>query len=344
MDRRSHSQLARPQRHGAKRVSEVLPAGVRAKVWRWLQKLWSIDRLRGLATFFKGQRVVIAVPGLWLAGFFLLPFLIVLKISFAEAQLSQPPYSALLDWAENGVLTIRLSLANFALLVQDDLYLSAYLNSLRIAAIATGFTLLLGFPMAYAMSRAPARWRLIMLMGIILPFWTSFLIRVYAWIGLLKPTGLLSTWLLQWGLIDTPLHLLHTNTAVYIGIVYTYLPFMILPLYANLLRLDPVLLEAAADLGCRPFKAFFLVTLPQAVPGIVAGSLLVFIPAVGEFVIPDLLGWPDSLMIGKLLWSEFFTNRDWPVAAAVAVALLLLLVVPILLFQGLQARQDAAPH
>ena len=321
---------------------QALPLPVGGRVWRWLLEWWKVNPLIGLAAWIRGRNTVILLPGLWMGVFFALPFLIVLKISLAEAQLAQPPYSALLSWAEEGVLQLRLNLANFSLLLSDSLYLSAYLNSLRIASIATVFTLLLGFPMAYAMARAPARWRLLMLMAVILPFWTSFLIRVYAWIGLLKPSGLLSELLQGLGLLDGPLHILNTDVAVYIGIVYTYLPFMILPLYANLLRLDPSLLEAAADLGCRPMAAFFLVTLPQAVPGIIAGSMLVFIPAVGEFVIPDLLGGPDSLMIGKLLWSEFFTNRDWPVAAAVAVSLLLMLVLPILLFQRIQDRQAEA--
>lgn len=319
-----------------------LPLPVGGRVWRWLLQWWRVGPLLGLAAWIRGRNAVISLPALWMGMFFVLPFLIVLKISLAEAQLAQPPYTSLLEWAEEGVLQLRLNLANFALLVQDGLYLSAYLNSLRIAAIATLVTLLLGFPIAYAMARAPTRWRLLMLMAVILPFWTSFLIRVYAWIGLLKPSGLLSSLLQQAGLIDAPLQILNTDVAVYIGIVYTYLPFMILPLYANLVRLDPTLLEAAADLGCRPLSAFFLVTLPQAVPGIIAGAMLVFIPAVGEFVIPDLLGGPGSLMIGKLLWSEFFTNRDWPVAAAVAVSLLLMLVVPILALQRIQERDAEA--
>jgi putrescine transport system permease protein len=288
-----------------------------------------------------GRLVNIAVPYLWLLLFFLLPFVIVLQISLAEPVLAQPPYTALLEWVDQSVLTVRLNLANYLLVWQDDLFLSAFLGSLWIAFVCTLLCLLIGYPMAYAIATAPERRRVLLLMLIVLPFWTSFLIRVYAWIGILKPNGLLNNLLIWLGLIDQPLAILHTPLAIYIGIVYSYLPFMILPLYANLTRLDMTLLEAAADLGCRPFKAFLRVTLPLSVPGIVAGSMLVFIPAVGEFVIPDLLGGPDSLMIGRMLWTEFFSNKDWPLASALAIVMLLLLVIPFVAMQRWLQRAEA---
>ncbi len=280
----------------------------------------------------------IGTPYLWLGLFFLLPFAIVLHISLAETALAQPPYTSLWQWVDDGILQIRLNLQNFITVFSDDLYLAAFLNSLWVALVCTVACLLIGYPMAYAIATAPERHRIVLLMLIILPFWTSFLIRVYAWIGILGPSGLLNNFLIWLGVIDTPLTILHTQTAIYIGVVYSYLPFMILPLYANLTRLDFSLLEAAADLGCRPFKAFLKVTLPLSLPGIVAGSMLVFIPVVGEFVIPDLLGGPDSLMIGKVLWTEFFSNKDWPLAAALAICLLGLLVVPFVLMQRLENR------
>jgi putrescine transport system permease protein len=284
-----------------------------------------------------GRRFVIAVPYLWLVAFFLVPFLIVLKISFAEVLLAQPPYSALFEWID-GRLAFKLNLDNYQLLLDDDLYLWSYLNSIRIAASATLLALLIGFPMAYGMARAPEAWRTPLLMLVILPFWTSFLIRVYAWIGILKNEGLLNGLLLALGVIGEPLVIMNTEIAVHIGIVYSYLPFMILPLYANLEKMDWTLLEAAADLGSPPRRSFWTVTVPLAVPGIVAGCFLVFIPAVGEFVIPDLLGGSDTAMIGKTLWVEFFQNRDWPVASAVAVIMLLGLVLPIVLVQRQRAR------
>jgi len=291
-----------------------------------------------------GRRLVVAVPYGWLILFFVVPFLIVLKISFAESLLAMPPYGPLVDWlgdAANGFkLQITLSLTSFQRLVDDSLYLTAYLSSVQIAAVSTLLCLLIGYPMAYAIARAPEGWRGPLLMMVILPFWTSFLIRVYAWIGILKQNGLLNNFLLWLGVIDQPIEFLYTDFAVYLGITYSYLPFMILPLYATLEKLDPTLLEAAADLGCRPFKAFLKITLPLSLPGILAGALLVFIPAVGEFVIPELLGSPDTLMIGRVLWNEFFANRDWPVASAVAIALLLFLVVPMMAFQALQSRQE----
>ncbi|MBK1731616.1 ABC transporter permease subunit [Thiococcus pfennigii] len=278
----------------------------------------------------------IGVPYLWLGLFLLLPVAIVLQISLAEPTAAQPPYAALWQWVEEGVLQIRLDFQSYRLLWSDSLYLASFLNSLQVALVCTLLCLLLGYPMAYAIATAPERWRLPLLMLIVLPFWTSFLIRVYAWIGILKTNGFLNNFLLWLGVIDEPLAILYTQTAVYIGIVYSYLPFMILPLYANLTRLDPTLLEAAADLGCRPLRAFLRVTLPLSRAGIVAGSMLVFIPAVGEFVIPDLLGGPQTLMVGRMLWTEFFSNMDWPLAAALALVLLGLLVVPFVLMQRWQ--------
>ncbi|MBL8659558.1 MAG: ABC transporter permease subunit [Rhodospirillales bacterium] len=288
-----------------------------------------------------GRALVIATPYLWFALFFFVPFLITLKLSFSEVVLAQPPYAPLFTLVRDfdaSVLNIRLNLGNYGLLWSDTLYIKAYANSLRIAAIATLLTLAVALPMAYGLAKAPDRWRLALVMMVILPFWTSFLIRVYAWIGILKHDGLLNAALLAVGIIDQPLTILNTDTAVYIGIVYSYLPFMVLPIYASFDKMDVSLVEAAIDLGCRPVRAFWLVTAPIALPGIVAGCLLVFIPAVGEFVIPDLLGGSETLMIGQTLWLEFFNNRDWPLASAVAVLLLLGLVVPILLFQRHQQR------
>ena len=296
--------------------------------------------LRGLLTGDGGRRLVIALPYLWLLLFFLLPFVILFKISLSEAILARPPYAPLWEYLEDGYLQIQLHFSNYSRLWEDPLYLVAYLNAVKIAAVSTLVCLLIGYPMAYAIARTQGATRTLLLMLIILPFWTSFLIRVYAWIGILKSNGLLNNFLLAIGVIDQPLVLLHTDFAVYLGIVYSYLPFMVLPLYATLVRMDQTLLEAAADLGCRPWKAFLTITLPLSLPGIIAGSMLVFIPAVGEFVIPDLLGGPDTLMIGKVLWTEFFANRDWPAAAAVAVVMLVLLVVPLALFQRAQGKAE----
>jgi putrescine transport system permease protein len=291
-----------------------------------------------------GRRLVVLVPFLWLVLFFLLPFLIVLKISFSEPMLAQPPYAPLLDLADEAgsvYLRVQLNLSNYLTLFQNETYASVYLGSLRIAFFATLLTLAVGLPMAYAMARAPERWRLPLLMLVILPFWTSFLIRVYAWIGILKNEGLLNALLLWLGVISEPLVILNTNVAVYIGIIYSYLPFMVLPTYASFDKMDASLVEAAVDLGCRPAEAFWRITVPIALPGIVAGSLLVFIPAVGEFVIPDLLGGSETLMIGRTLWVEFFNNRDWPLASAVATVLLLVLVLPIMYFQRSHASSQA---
>jgi putrescine transport system permease protein len=287
-----------------------------------------------------GRRLVIAVPFVWLLLFFLAPFAIVAKISLAEFMIGVPPYTPLFEWTEDAWLHVRATANNYAYLIEDPLYVAAYLSSLKIAAVSTVIALLIGYPMAYAIARSRQPWRNVLMLAVMLPFWTSFLIRVYAWIGILRSNGLLNNFLLWLGVIDEPLVILNTDIAVYIGIVYSYLPFMILPLYATLEKMDLSLLEAAQDLGCRPWKAFVTVTLPLSMPGIIAGSMLVFIPAVGEFVIPDLLGGPNTLMIGKVLWSEFFNNRDWPVASAVAIAMLVLLVAPIVLFQRHRMRQE----
>jgi putrescine transport system permease protein len=284
-----------------------------------------------------GRRLVMGVPTLWLIVLFLIPFVIVFKISFSEARLAMPPFAPLYEWAESKLL-IKVNLANYAFLFTDPLYISSYLYSLKVAAVSTLFALVLGYPMAYSIARSGPTSRNVLLMLIVLPFWTSFLLRVYAWIGLLKSNGVINNILLSLGLIHEPVTMLQTDFAVYIGIVYSYLPFMILPLYANLEKHDMTLLEAAADLGARPATAFLRITLPLSVPGIVAGSMLVFIPAVGEYVIPSLLGRTDQLMIGRVLSDEFFENRDWPVASAVAILMLILLVVPIMVFQHFEKR------
>ncbi|WP_455383827.1 ABC transporter permease subunit [Acidihalobacter prosperus] len=285
-----------------------------------------------------GRRFIIAVPYLWLLLFFLIPFVIVLKISFANSAIAIPPYTALYAF-KDGVIRITLDFGNYLFLLGDDLYALAYLGSLKIAAISTLLCLLIGYPMAYAIARARPTARNIFLMLIIIPYWTSFLIRVYAWMGILNTNGLLNDTLLKLGLIDHPLHIMFTQFAVYLGMVYAYLPFMVLPLYANLVRHDPSLLEAAHDLGARPWKAFFTITLPLSKGGVIAGSLLVFIPAVGEFVIPELLGGPSTLMIGRVVWNEFFANHDWPTASAVAIVMLAILLVPIVLFHRYQSRE-----
>jgi putrescine transport system permease protein len=289
-----------------------------------------------------GRTGVIAVPWLWLTLFFLIPFLIVLKISFAETRLGVPPYTPMFELGADGsVHFAKLNVQNYAFIFTQSLYFQAFLSSLKVAAISTIFCLLLGYPMAYGIARANASWRNTLLLLVILPFWTSFLVRVYAWIGLLRNNGLINNVLMSLHLIDEPIVMMQTDFAMYIGIVYSYLPFMILPLYSNLEKHDNTLLEAAVDLGATPFKAFLKVTLPLSIPGIVAGSMLVFIPAVGEFVIPRLLGGTDSLMIGRVLWDEFFLNRNWPMAGAVAIALLLVLVIPILVFQKFQGQESS---
>ncbi|WP_299592158.1 ABC transporter permease subunit [uncultured Tateyamaria sp.] len=287
------------------------------------------------------RAVLIAVPYVWLLALFLIPFAVVFKISLSDIALAIPPY---MPTAKDGIWNMlsQLDFENFIFLTEDDLYWKAYVSSLQIALISTLFALLVGYPMAYAMARAPEQWRPTLLMLVILPFWTSFLIRVYAWVGILSGEGFLNQFLLWIGVVDSPLTILNTNTAVYIGIVYTYLPFMILPIYSALDRLDGSLIEAAEDLGCSRIKAFWLVTIPLSRNGIIAGCFLVFIPALGEFVIPSLLGGSGTLMIGKVLFEEFFSNRDWPVASAVAVILLLILIIPIVLFQRNEQKQVEA--
>ena len=285
-----------------------------------------------------GRRAVIAFPLVWLTLFFLLPFALVLKISLSEAAIAIPPYGPLVEYADQ-TLHVFLNLGNYLFLLSDSLYIAAYWGSVKTAFIATVVCLLVGYPMAFAMARAPVRWQLLLLLLVMLPSWTSFLIRIYAWMGILSNSGLINNLLIGLGLIETPLRMMNTQFAVTIGIVYAYLPFMVLPLYAHLARMDNSLLEAAADLGARKLTTFIKVTLPLSMGGIVAGSMLVFIPAVGEFVIPELLGGPDTLMIGKVLWEEFFLNRDWPVASALAMVMLLLLLVPIVWFHRYQSRE-----
>ncbi|WP_288941640.1 ABC transporter permease subunit [uncultured Roseovarius sp.] len=292
------------------------------------------------------RATLILVPYLWLLALFLVPFIIVLKISLSDTALAIPPYTPTLDfgagWQGIRDFFSQLDLENFWFLSTDDLYWKAYLSSVKIAAVATFLTLLAGYPIAYGMANAPDHWRPTLMLLVILPFWTSFLIRVYSWMGILSGEGYLNQLLMWLGLISEPLTILNTPIAVYIGIVYTYLPFMILPIYAALERMDASLLEAAEDLGCSRFKAFWLITIPLSRNGIIAGCFLVFIPTIGEFVIPSLLGGSRTLMIGKVLWEEFFNNRDWPVASAVAVILLLILIIPIILFQRNEQKQREA--
>ncbi|MDE1463644.1 ABC transporter permease subunit [Spartinivicinus poritis] len=285
-----------------------------------------------------GRSFIVGIPYSWLLVFFLVPFIIVLKISLSEAETAIPPYSDVFQYVDETVKII-LNLGNYLFLLEDDLYLAAYISSLKIAFFSAIFCLLLGYPMAYAMAQASDKWKAILLLSILLPSWTSFLIRVYAWIGILKNNGLINNLLMWLGIIDNPLPMLNTNFAVYVGVVYTYLPFMVLPIYATLTKLDHSLLEASADLGAKPWQTFLKVTLPLSKNGIIAGSMLVFIPVVGEFVIPELLGGPESLMIGKVLWQEFFNNRDWPIAAALAMVMLALLIIPITFFQKYQAKE-----
>ena len=283
---------------------------------------------------------VIAVPYLWLFTFFLIPFLFVFKISFSDPVIGQPPFTPLFDWSNDAAGTFLGTLDNYRFLTEDNLYWISYLKSAKIATVSTLLCLLLGYPMAYGIARAGTATRNLLLLLVILPFWTSFLLRVYAWMGMLSTHGVINNLLIWTGLIDQPLKMLYTDFAVYLGIVYTYLPFMILPLYANLERLDLSLHEAAADLGSRPLQVFRDITIPMSLPGIIAGCLLVFIPALGEFVIPSLLGGLDSLMIGRTLYNEFFQNRDWPLASAVATVLLFILVIPMMIFQKYQMSES----
>ncbi|MDF2799037.1 MAG: transporter permease subunit [Devosia sp.] len=300
------------------------------------RRTWTMVE-RGLAAVgISGKMLVIAAPAIWLTVFFLVPLVVVFGISLSIKQFGRPPYSDLITFDESGTVQLTLHLTNYLRLFTDNLYVAAYLSSIRIAFISTIITLLIGYPMAYAIARAPDRWRNILLMLVILPFWTSFLLRVYALTGFMRGNGVINQFLGLFGI--EPLVMMQTDVAVYVGIVYTYLPFMILPLYTNLVKLDASLLEASADLGARPWRTFLSVTMPLSMPGIIAGSMLVFIPAIGEFVIPSLLGGPSTLMIGRVLWDEFFANTNWPRAAAVAVAMLVVVVIPIML---LQKAQDA---
>ena len=287
-----------------------------------------------------GRRFVIGVPALWLAITFLIPFLIVLRMSFSELDDGGSPFGPLLTMVD-GVIHVRAKVANYSFIASDELYVRTYLSSLKYAAITTTLCLLIGYPFAYFMARAKASVRPALLMLVMLPFWTSFLLRIYAWKGILANNGLLNSALLNAGFIDAPLHLMNTPFSLVIGMVYAYLPFMILPLYANLVKMDLRFLEAAADLGATPLEAFWRITVPLSKSGIIAGAMLVFIPAVGEYVIPELLGGPETLMIGKVLWDEFFTNYDWPLASAVAVLVILLILVPMAVFNKYKAEQEA---
>ena len=284
------------------------------------------------------RKLVTALPYLWLLLFFAVPFLIVARISFSSAASAMPPYTDVVGYADRA-LQITLNLGNYLALLGDSQYMLAYLSSIKVALVATALTLLIGYPMAYVIAGMQPATRSVLMMLVVLPSWTSFLIRVYAWIGILDTHGILNRTLMAIGIIDSPLRILYTPTAAYIGLVYCYLPFMVLPLYANLVKHDRRLLEAAYDLGAKPWQAFVRITLPLSKAGIIAGCMLVMIPAVGEFVIPELLGGPDTLMIGRVLWGEFFNNRDWPAASAVAIVMLILLLIPILIFNRVQQRE-----
>ena len=289
-----------------------------------------------------GQHWLVVIPPyIWLLLFFVIPFAIVFKISLAESAIAQPPYTAFYEYVDD-VLTFRVSFANYLFLLTDSLYFDAYVSSLRIAAISTLICLVVGYPIAYGIARTQGPLQSLLLMLVILPSWTSFLVRIYAWMGLLRNNGIINNVLLSLGVVDEPIRMMNTEFAVYIGIVYTYLPFLILPLYANLVKLDNRLLEAATDLGAGPVSRFLRITLPLSMGGVIAGCMLVFIPVVGEFVIPELLGGSETLMIGKVLWGEFFNNRDWPVASAVATVMLVLLLIPITLFHRYQFREMEA--
>ena len=292
--------------------------------------------------FTRPARIAAVVPYIWMVLFFLVPFGFVLKIALSQTAIAQPPYLPIFDmtagWGAFKSALSQFSFDNFKLLFSDDLYVLSYARSLFVAIVSTAILLLTAYPVAYGMSRLPQRWQPLAMMLVIVPFWTSFLIRIYAWINILQHDGLLNKTMLALGLIDKPLVWLSTDSAMYLGIVYSYFPFMILPLYATLSKLDDALLEAAGDLGCSRFKAFWLVTFPLSLPGVGAGVLLCFIPIVGEFVIPDLLAGSDRMMIGQTLWLEFFTNKDWPVASAIAIVLLALLLVPLLIYEKLQRR------
>jgi putrescine transport system permease protein len=281
---------------------------------------------------------VISIPYFWMLVFFAIPFLIVLKISFSTQAVAIPPYTPVLEYVNEGLM-LKLNLGNYIELFTNSLYVEAYLSSLKIAAISTLLCLLIGYPMAYTIARMSPSMRNICLMLVVLPSWISFLIRIYAWIGILQTNGVLNKTLMSLGIIDNPLQIMNTPTAAYIGIVYAYLPFMILPLYTNLVKFDMRLLEAAYDLGAKPWKAFLTITLPMSRSGIIAGCMLVMIPAIGEFVIPELLGGPGTLMIGRQLWSEFFNAGNWPMASAVAIIMLISLLIPIIIFHKFQQKE-----
>lgn len=302
--------------------------------------LIAVTVLIGRALGLSARWLVIAIPFLWLLVFFVVPFLVLGRISLSFTMIARPPYSPLWERGANGELDILANLDNYRFLLEDSLYINAYLSSIKVAAISTVFALLIGYPIAYYVARAPEPKRTILLLLVILPFWTSFLLRVYAWIGFLRRDGVINNTLMSLGIIDEPLVMMQTEFAVYIGIVYTYLPFMILPLYANLVKLDDSLLEASSDLGASPMVTFFTITLPLSMPGIIAGSMLVFIPAIGEYVIPALLGGTDTLMIGRVLWDEYFSARDWPLASAVAIVMLVLVVIPTMWLQAVQNRRE----
>ena len=299
--------------------------------------------MSGRRIFARPARLGAIAPYLWMLLFFLVPFGFVLKISLSQTAIAQPPYLPVFDLTQGAAAfktaLTALSLDNFRLLVSDNLYVFSYLRSLVVAVVATAILLVIGYPIAYGIARLPPRWQPIAMMLVIVPFWTSFLIRIYAWINILQHDGLLNQILLALHLVSSPVVWLSTDTAMYLGIVYSYLPFMILPLYATLAKIDPALLEVAGDLGASRVRAFWLVTFPLSLPGVGAGVVLCFIPIVGEFVIPDLLAGSDNMMIGQTLWLEFFINKDWPLASAAAVMLLVLLLAPLLIYQRLQRRE-----
>lgn len=313
-------------------LAESSTSASSANIWRrFARKMQSRWRL-----------IIVVVPFVWLLLFFLAPFFIVAKISLAELKIASPPFTKMIEWTDGGVMTIRLVFDNFLYIWEDSLYFRTYLNSIKISSISTLICLLVGYPIAYGIVRSGPITKQLLLFAIILPFWTSFLLRVYAWMGLLSDQGTINNLLIWFGLIEDPIRMLYNEFAVYVGIVYTYMPFMILPLYANMEKLDGSLNEAAADLGSKPSNTFLKVTLPLTMPGIIAGSLLVFIPATGEYVIPDLLGGGNVLMIGRLLYNEFFANTDWPLASAVAILLLFLLVLPMMIYQYYQGKATEA--
>lgn len=294
---------------------------------------------RALTYIMRDRRLVLGVPYLWLILFFLVPFFLVFKISLSESIVAVPPYRSIFEWTQDGFLNIHLNIGNYLRMVMDPFYATGLITSISIAFGATACCLIFGYIIAYSISRAPSHWRTVLLLLVILPFWTSFLVRVYAWMGILAKDGLLNQLLLYLGVIQEPQQFLYNNFSVMVGIVYCYLPFMILPIYSVLEKIDESYLEAAYDLGCTPWRAFWRVTVPLSMPGVLSGIALVFIPALGEFVIPELLGAPDNLMIGRIIWIEFFNNRDWPVASTVAVVMLLMFIVPIMVMQRRQIRK-----